>query len=183
MAIYTKEQLSKMGIPTDLKALINNYDCCEPLLDKMESRFFEDDEDVSLITHSYLNDKDKSNKDIMSNVSAIDEVFKYISFVMETVNGDIIGYWHGTKNKEMIKSPLVLYDTEGQLSILNGSNLTEALVGNYLFDDDEEFLDFQKKFKDCEIDIASKWDDLFEPKLKVTPENFHAEKYEYFKTV
>lgn len=180
MAIYTKEQLSKMDIPMDLKSLINNYDGCEHLLDEMESRFFEDDEDICLITHSYLNDEDKNNKEIMNNISAINEVFKYISFVMETVNGDIIGYWHGLENQEITNSHIVLYDTEGQFSILNGSNLTEALVGNYLFDDNEAFLEFQKEFKDCGIEIVSKWDDLFEPKLKVTPESLHAEKYEYF---
>lgn len=178
MAIYNKEQLSKMAIPVDLKALIENYSCCEDLLNEMESRFFESGTDISLITHSYLNDEERKNKDIMNNVLAINEVFKHISFVMETVNGDIIGYWHGLENQEIMTSPIVLYDTEGQFSILNGSNLTEALVGNYLFDDDEAFLEFQKRFKDCGINIVSRWDDLFEPKLKLTPENIHAEKYE-----
>lgn len=59
MALYNKEQLLEMDIPTDLRILLSNYDCCKSLLDEMESRFFGSDEDVSLFTHSYLNDEDK----------------------------------------------------------------------------------------------------------------------------
>ncbi|WP_201624680.1 hypothetical protein [Psychrobacter immobilis] len=175
MALYNKEQLLEMDIPTDLRILLSNYDCCKSLLDEMESRFFGSDEDVSLFTHSYLNDEDKKDRDVMNNVSAINEVFKYISFIIETLNGDIVGYWHGLEKREMTASPIVLYDTEGQFNILNGSNLTEALVGNYLFDDDEEFLEYQRKFKLCGIDIVSKWDDLVKPKPKVLPEDIHQE--------
>lgn len=178
MPTFTKDQLSKMNVPKDLSSLINNFNCCKKLLEKMESRFFEEDEDIDLVTHSYLNDEDKQNEDIMANVSAINEVFKYISFVMKTANGDLIGYWHGPENEEITKSPIVLYDTEGQFSILNGSNLSEALVGNYVFDEDDEFLEFQKRFKDCGIKIVSKWDDLTEPKPKASPKSIHEKQYE-----
>jgi len=178
MPTFTKAQLSEMSIPKDLSILIDNFDCCEDLLDEMESRFFEEDEDINLVTHSYLNDDDKKNKEIMANVSAINHVFQYISFVMETTNGDIIGYWHGPEKTEITKSPIVLYDTEGQFNILNGSNLSEALVGNYLFDEDEKFLEFQGHFKGCGIDIVSKWDDLLEVNPETTPEDLHNEIYE-----
>ena len=166
-----------MDIPKDLISLIKNFECCEEILEEMESRFFEEDEDINLVTHSYLNKEDKKNKEIMANVSAINEIFQYVSFVMETTNGDIVGYWHGPEADKITESPIVLYNTEGQFNILNGSNLSEALVGNYLFDEDEEFLEFQERFKDCGINIVSKWDDLIEPDPRYSPEDLHEELY------
>jgi len=177
MSVFTKEELKRMDLPKDLEALIENFEQCEPILEEMQSRFFEQGEDINLISHSYLNEDDKKNQDIMNNVSAINNVFQYISFVMETINGDIVGYWHSPNNTDIKNAPIVLYDTEGQFNILNGSNLTEALVGNYLFEEDDEFLEFQNRFKTCGIDIVEKWDDLIEPVIEVMPSELHERLY------
>jgi len=177
MPVLTKESLIKINLPIDLQMLIENYDCCEELLEEMECRFFETDEVHNLISHSYLSDGDKKSKETMANVSAIDEVFKFITFVMEAIDGNLVGYWHGPEGADVTKSPIVMYTTEGQFRILPGSNIVEALVGDYIFDEDDEFLEFQDQFKECGIDIVSKWDDLVEIELKTDPSKLHEELY------
>ena len=178
--IFTKEELIKKEIPKDLQQLINNYECCEDLLEEMECRFFEEGEIPELISHSYLDEEDKKNKNIMATVSASNELIKHISFVVEAIDGNLVGYWHGSENTDLKNSSIVKYDTEGQFSILPGGNLVESLVGDYLFDEDEEFLEFQNKFKDCGIEIVSKWDDLVEPKLNTDPKELFDKLYEEY---
>jgi len=177
MSVLTKEDLIKINLPTDLQLLIENFDCCEELLEEMECRFFEADEVHNLISHSYLSEEDKQSKEIMANVSAIDEVFKFITFVMEAIDGNIVGYWHGPESTDITKSPIIMYTTDGQFRILSGSNIVESLVGDYIFDEDDEFLEFQDQFKECGIDIVSKWDDLVEIKPKTDPSKLHEEFY------
>ena len=177
MALYTINQLKTMNLPEDIAILVNNFDCCQELLEEIECRFFEEGEDVDLFSHSYLNEDDRKNEDIMANVSAINDVFKYISFVVEATNGDLAGYWHGPENIDINTSPIIIYDTEGQFNLLNGANLTEALVGNYLFDDDDEFLEFKEHFKKCGINIASKWSELPEPCPETKPSELHVKLY------
>lgn len=176
--IFTKEELAAKTIPNDLEKLIKNFDCCEDLLEEMECRFFEEGEVPDLISHSYLNDEDKLNKATMASVSAAIELSNYITFVVEAIDGNLVGYWHGPENIELKSAPIVMYNTEGQYSILSGSNLVEALVGDYLFDDDEEFSNFQSQFENCEINIVSKWDDLIEPKLDIGPSELFEDLYE-----
>lgn len=179
--IFTKDELATKSIPNDLEQLINNFDCCEDLLEEMECRFFEEGEVPDLISHSYLNNEDKLNKETMAAVSAAKELSNFISFVVEAIDGNLVGYWHGPEDIELKKASIVKYDTEGQFSILSGSNLVEALVGDYLSDDDdEEFLDFQRQFKECRIKIVSKWDDLIEPELNTDPNELFDNLYEKY---
>jgi len=176
--IFTKEELITKKVPADLLQLINNFNCCEELLDEMECRFFESGEIPDLISHSYLNEEDKKNKNIMANISASKEISQYISFVVEAIDGNLVGYWHGPENLELRDASIIKYDTEGQYTILSGSNLVEALVGDYVFDDDDEFLEFQEQFGNCGIVIVKKWDDLVEFKVMTDPSKLHQSLYE-----
>lgn len=180
MAIYTKSELTLINKPDDLGVLIKNFECCQEMLKEMQCRFFEEDEDVALVSHSYLSKEDKKNKAILATVSAIDDVFKYITFVMEVTNHDLVGYWHGPENLEITESAIILYDTEGQFSILNGKNISEAIVGNYLFDQDDEFMEFKTRFEKCGIQIASKWSDLLELEPKTNPSKLYDKLYEEY---
>jgi len=177
MAIFTQKELINQSIPQDLQLVLKNFKCCENLLEEMEFRFFNENEIPNLISHSYLNDGDKQDKATMANVYAIDDVFKYISFIGEAIDGNLVGYWHGQKNKEIEKSPIIMYTTEGVFKILLGKNLIEALIGDYIFDDNDKFLDFQKSFLNCGINIVSKWDDLVEIKVVTDPEELHQKFY------
>ncbi|VAW11955.1 hypothetical protein MNBD_BACTEROID03-2272 [hydrothermal vent metagenome] len=180
MAILTKEELQNQDVPNDLKLAIQNFECIEDLFEEMECRFFDPEEIPSLTDNSYLTDSDKKNKGTMAAVSASDQVFEHITFVVEALNGDLVGYWHGPENVEIKKAPIVKYDTEGQFSILSGLNLIEALVGDYVFDEDDEFLEFQENFSECGIEIVSKWDDLVETQPKTNPDKLHDSLYHKF---
>lgn len=174
MSILTKKELSRLGtIPHDLKTAINCFECIQELFEEMECNFFKSGQIPDLISHSYLNESDKMNQVTISNISAINQVMEYITFVIEASDGNLVGYWHGPENIEIQKSPVVMYTTEGQFNILQGANLIEALVGDYLFDDNEEFLEFQSAFAECGINIVSKWDDLAENKPKTHPSELH----------
>jgi len=172
--VLTKNNLSSTKeLPNDLRVLIDNIDCCKNLLNQIKCRFIDSDNIPMLLSQDYLNDNDKQDKYIMANISATNKVFEYITFIVETVDGSVAGYWHGPENIDIQLAPIVMYDTEGQFSILNGKSLIEAIVGDYLFDDDEKFLFFQNQFQKCGINISAKWSDLVQKTPTTIPNILH----------
>jgi hypothetical protein len=131
---------------------------------------------------SYLNDDDRADPDIMSNISATDEVFKYITFVAQNDNGDLIGYWHGPEGISITLAPIVKYDTEGQFELLQGKSLTEAMLGDYVFDNDDEFTELRDWFSRCGIEIAAScWDNLDTPDPATKPDELHDTLYNKYR--
>jgi hypothetical protein len=175
---FIETVLKGQEIPGDLNQWIIEEECCAELLEEMECQLLEPEEIPDLISHSYLNENDRNNPDIMANVAAIDEVFKFITFVAKSINGNLVGYWHGPENVPIIDAPIVRYDTEGQFSLLSGKNITEALIGDYVFDEDDEFIEFRNAFKQCGIQMeSSNFDELHEPKPLTSPDSLHNDIY------
>ena len=108
---------------------------------------------------------------------AITEVSKLASFAVKAINGDLVGYWHGPESIDIKNAPIVKYDTEGQFSILRGSNLMEANVAEIVFDDEDEFLEFQVQFQRCGIKIGASWGNLIEQQPKTSPDELHKKIY------
>jgi hypothetical protein len=131
-----------------------------------------------LLSGSYLNDNDRQNADIMANVAAINDVLAMITFVAESEDGDMIGYWHGPERTPIAAAPIVKYDTEGQFDLMQGRNVSEAMLGNYTFDDDERFADGRAWLADCGIETeASNWHDLSTPTAATVPNKLHRALY------
>jgi hypothetical protein len=65
----------------------------------------------------------------MANVTAINEVLATITFIAESDDGDMIGYWHGPERTPIDAAPIVKLDTEGQFDLMRGRALSEAMLG------------------------------------------------------
>jgi hypothetical protein len=81
-----------------------------------------------LLSHSYLNERDRTDPDIMANIRAFDEVFAQTAFVAVGDEDEIVGYWQGPDRDPLDKAPFVILDSEGQFSLLPGATITEAIV-------------------------------------------------------
>jgi hypothetical protein len=108
-----------------------------------------------LLNHSYLNEADRANPDMMMGIEAFDEVAKLATFVVELEDDHILGYWHGSENTPIDKAPIIKYDNEGQFSVCRGNNLTEAIISDALSYQEDKFPEFKAWFAKYNIEIAS----------------------------
>jgi hypothetical protein len=131
------------------------------------------------LTHAYLNENDRANPETMANVAAIDEVFKFITFVAEDVDGQLFGYWHGSENTPLSNAPIVKYGSEGQFEILKGANFTEAIIGDSACGDEQEFVKTREWVTTTlGIEISTSLNLLYMPELAIEPRELHASTYE-----
>jgi hypothetical protein len=180
--LFRRDILKGQAPPQDLQALLGVValagDGDDPLREALGFSLLSPNRDYPLLSGSYLNEKDRQNADIMANVAAIDEVLAMITFVAESEDGDMIGYWHGPERTPIAAAPIVKYDTEGQFDLMQGRTLSEAMLGNYTFDDDERFADGRAWLADCGIETeASDWHDLSTPAAATMPNKLHRTLY------
>ncbi len=183
---WSQACLGKHPVPADLQCLLKMqwhrvgkggehgdllWELCISLVDN-------GDEVRELTDDSYLTDEDKADPDIMANVLAIREVFKYIHFIARDDNSNILGYWCGPQGVPLEDAPIVSYDTEGQFRVMDGGNFAEALLGRYHYilanDDDEiddSFIQLRDLFRECGIHIeANTRDELYAPNPTLSPD-------------
>jgi hypothetical protein len=149
----------------------------DPLL-RTGARVLEPGEHVVLLSHSYLNDADRADPDIMGNVAAIDEVIRHAAWVAEVDNGDVAGYW--LHPEEPADSPplVVRYDTEGQFHIDPGECLVEVALYRGAARSDEEFADVADLFTAHGVTVAARTpDELVQRWAVVDPAVLHEELY------
>lgn len=114
----------------------------------------------ALLSHSYINERDRADPDIMANIRAFDEVFTLSAFVAVGDNDEVVGYWQGPDNVPLNQAPFVILNTEGQFSLLSGATITEAMVIYSLqtrFDEAESqcrFKEMCENFRVVGIDMA-----------------------------
>jgi hypothetical protein len=180
---FSQTILKGQPIPTDLQKLLeiqcsrsSQANDLDPLA-SMGMRIVEPEVLPHLLTHSYLNENDRANADLMANIRAIDEVFKLIIFVAEAEDGEIFGYWLEDKNSTVLTAPLVKFDTEGQFAILRGASLTEALIGDFVRDDEQEFLKFREWFAKFDILVSPSLNMLHVPTVEIHPSQLHTNTY------
>jgi hypothetical protein len=185
IARFERDVLKGQRAPDDLRVLLKlqlervpNDEYYSDPLEELGCKILMPGEIHSLLSHDYLNDEDRANPNIMSNVVAIDAVIARCSFVAVTDDSDVVGYWHGPQALTIERAPIVKFDTEGQFSLLHGRHLTEALVGDRVFDDDEAFAEFRDGFAAHGIAFhAGRWDDLAEPDASSKPDEMHSRLY------
>ena len=132
----------------------------------------------ALLDHSYLNEKDRADPDIMANVAAITSTCEHAAFVARNNDDAIFGYWFGPENVDIGAAPILKLDSEGQFLQLEGLTLSEALLGNHVFEDVEKFAKLKDLFGKVGIAIsANSWDELAYPSPPTDPTVFHEERY------
>jgi hypothetical protein len=180
--LFRRDILKGQAPPQDLQALLGVValagDGDDPLREALGFSLLSPNRDYPLLSGSYLNEKDRQNADIMANVAAIDEVLAMITFVAESEDGDLIGYWHGPERTPIAAAPIVKYDTEGQFDLMQGLKLSEAMLSNYTFGDDERFTDGKAWLADCGIEMeVADWHGLSTPTAATMPNKLHRTLY------
>ena len=182
---YSRLRLAGRELPDDLRKLLVLQwqrgaapSGADPL-DAMGVTLLEAGESHDLLDHSYLNEKDRANPDIMANVAAMKSTCEHAAFVAQDDDRNIVGYWFGPENVDIGSAPIIKLDTEGQFSLLEGRTLSEALLGSHVFDDDAKFAELKGVFVDAGIAIgADSWDELAYPSPPTDPGEFHEQRYE-----
>jgi hypothetical protein len=158
LQIILKNQL----MPDDLQQLWNmqisrapDADFSVDPLAALGVKIIEPDRMACLLDHSYLNETDRANSDIMMNIEAINEVFNLSTFVVELEDDHILGYWHGSENTPIDQAPIIKFDNEGQFSVCRGNNLTEAIIAETMSYQEDKFPEFKAWFAKYQIDIAA----------------------------
>jgi hypothetical protein len=179
---YEKEILKGQAAPPDLRALLDvaaSAAGSDPLREALGFAFLVPGRDYPLLTGSYLNDSDRQNRDIMTNVAVSNDVLALITMVAESEDGDMIGYWHGPEHTPIGNAPIVKFDTEGMFGLMQGRTLSEAMLGNDTFDDAERFADARAWLAGCGIEIDAKnWSELSTPEASTRPDKLHKALYQ-----
>ena len=125
---------------------------------------------------SYLSEKDRQDPDIMANVAAIGVVMAHIVFVAELPDSTYLGYWRGRSKRAIAASPIVVYDSEGQFSLIPGASIAEAILATAY--DEDNFMELKTLLESMGIAIAaSSIDDLAMPDVDDDPGALHRELY------
>ena len=202
MAQLTVEDISThllrgQGVPSDLKSLIEIRASRDKggitlPIDPLSATGFDlivPGHLPALLGHSYLNEHDRADPDIMANIRAFDEVFALSAFVAVGDDNEVVGYWQGPDHVPLDQAPFVILDTEGQFSLLPGATITEAMVIYSLqirFDEAElqrRFEEMCESFRAVGIDMAIR--DLSTVKVhptRVGPAEIHSGAYTKFRT-
>jgi hypothetical protein len=180
--LFRRDILKGQAAPPDLQALLDVIseagDGADPLREALGFSLLDAGRNYPLLSGSYLNEQDRQNPDIMANVAAIDEIIAMITFVAVSEDGDVIGYWHGPERTPIGAAPIVKYDTEGQFDLMQGRTLSEAMLGNYTFSDDERFSDGRAWLEACGIEMeALNWHGLSTPTAPTMPGKLHQTLY------
>ncbi len=108
-----------------------------------------------LLDHSYLNESERADPNMMMNIEAINDVFHLATLVVELEDDHILGYWHGSENTPIAEAPIMKFDNEGQFSVCQGNNLTEAIIAETMSYQEDKFPEFKTWFAKYQIDIAA----------------------------
>lgn len=109
LAEYSRQRLGGREVPADLRTLLVlqwERGTADPL-GAMGVTLLEVGETHDAFDHSYLNDKDRANPDIMANVAAMQNTCEHAVFVARNQDAAIIGYWVGPENVGIDAAPIL----------------------------------------------------------------------------
>ena len=173
-----KEKILKgQSIPEALENILQNQCCLETLESELEFELIEEGRIEEEISHTYIKPEQRKDKAISANIFAINKVFEYITFFAEAENGMLLGYWHGTENLNILKAPLVSYDTEGQFELYSSNRIIEELALRWTCEEEEEYEELQNEFSKCNVKIADIGSNLGNIETKSNPAKMHDELY------
>jgi hypothetical protein len=172
---YSKARLRGEHAPQDLARLLElQWQGAEggdaKPLDKVPFRLLAVDESHALIDDSHLSESDLANPVTMANDSAIRDVSSFIAYVAVDSDGNVWGYWLGPENVPLATAAIVRFDTEGQFKLMNGAALSEAMIAEYVDEDDDAFKVFAEQFAVHGVNWqAASLDDLKKPNVASLP--------------
>lgn len=180
------ERLRGRPVPDDLRRLVaiqaerpaDAAGSRDPLL-HTRTVIFEPGESDALLDHSYLNDNDRADPDIMANVAAIDAVLPHAAWIGTLLDGDVVGYW--LHPEEPVDEPMlvVTFSTEGEFDIQPGESLVEAVIYHYAGYTDDQFAAVAELYEAGGLPVAARRaDDLPFRRAVVSPGVLHGERYE-----
>lgn len=142
-------------------------------------RLLADGELPAALDTSHLSAEDRANPDIVANTQAMEETAALITWVAENDDeGVAFGYWRGPADLPLDTAPVVALDTEGQLELLRGTTLSEALVDEYGQWSHEDYTALVEACRAQGVAIsADDPDDLLEPQVSPTPSEHHEARY------
>ncbi len=166
-------------IPEDLAVWRRVQDAGQPNPLSESLRFLADGEKPAALDTSYLTAEDLANPDIAANTQAIEETAALITWVAENDDeGVAFGYWRGPADLPLDAAPVVALDTEGQLELLRGTTLSEALADEYGQWSLEDYTALVAECRSRGVAIsADDPDDLLEPEVSPTPSEHHEARY------
>ncbi|MFF5213487.1 hypothetical protein [Streptosporangium sp. NPDC000396] len=176
---FSRERLGGRPVPDDLRVLLTaQWEGRRGFFKRFGIMFLEPGEVDPLLDHSYLNERDRANPDIMANVAAFGQMTQYLKVVARHEDGGCYGYWVHPDEPADRPARIIQVDTEGSYRVLNGTTFTEACVAEYADDRDEMFADTAEEFAELGIPIiARSVADLHKPELLVNPDDVHEELY------
>ncbi|MGN9907432.1 hypothetical protein ACTMTJ_07720 [Phytohabitans sp. LJ34] len=173
-------------VPDDLRRLVaiqaarpaGEQRARDPLL-HTRTVIFEPGESDALLDHSYLNENDRADPDIMANIAAIDTVLPHAAWIGTLVDGDVVGYWLHP-DEPVGEPPLVVtFSTEGEFDIQPGESLVEAVIYHYAGYQDDRFAAAAELYEAHGLPIAARRaDDLPHRRAVVDPAALHSKRYE-----
>lgn len=148
---YSKVRLRGEAAPQDLARLLElqwqggNSDDPNPLK-VARIHLLASDESHPLIDDSHLSESDRANPVTMANDSAIRDVSSFIAYVAVDNDGNVWGYWQSPDKLPIATAPIVRFDTEGQFKLMSGVTLSEAMIAEYVDEDEDAFKLFAEQF-------------------------------------
>ncbi|HSO32088.1 MAG TPA: hypothetical protein VLT33_06220 [Labilithrix sp.] len=109
----------------ELKRLRQQQEILASVFDQLELELVEDPSWDEPSDTSYLSAAERANPDIASNVAAMAETNKLVSWFGKDMEG-FVGLWRGPDDRPVAAAPVVRLDTEGQYGIV------AATIGDYL---------------------------------------------------
>jgi hypothetical protein len=141
-----------------------------------------------LLDHTYINDVDRADPEVMANVKAMQDNDKKLKFVMQCDDTSLLGYWQPDPDTPLDQCALFWLDTEGQYSLAEGETFSESLAYRALVDGDEDtYRSLRDLFHRLGVTIRETDEarifagmDARAMKIAPTPESFRSERYEYY---
>ena len=184
---YYAKVFENVALPDDLRAILKSDAVLKTLLTHGYTKLLGSEDTHSLISHDYLNERDRANNDTMCNVTAMNDTAQKLIFIAIQEEG-VVGYWLG----DMATSSgpyLYMLDTEGQYRICEGKGLVETICYQaLLYDDHDRFKLLQASFMNIGIAVEEKSkDQIFggmdkrQKETKLSPQKFRSQRYEFYK--
>ena len=189
-------RFNKFDIPADLDVLLRATKERHDFFESNQNPLFHFGADLlwaeqtyPLLDHTYLNDLDRADLNIMANVAAMQDTGRKLKFFLQKDDDSLLGYWQPDENVPLNKCDLFWLDTEGQYSIAEGDSFATTLAYNAQVNNDLSKLEaISQAFATLGVEIPQiDQDEIFSQMNKrssavsESPQAFRKKRYEQYK--